>query len=64
MLPTSSRGVSKTLSCACLWEENVLVQPQIWCGALNLRSEKDFDYKLFITEKLGGSGMLMLDFSL
>lgn len=42
----------------------MLGQPQIWSGALNLRSEKDIDYKLFIEENWGGNGVLMLEFSL
>lgn len=54
----------RTFSHACLWEENVLGQPQILCSALNLRSENNFDYKLFITEKWGGRGIIMLEFSL
>lgn len=44
----------RALSHACLWEENVLGQPQIWCSALNFRSENNFDYKLFATEKWAG----------
>lgn len=38
----------RTLSHAFLQEENVLQQPQIWCDALSLGSESNFDHKLVV----------------